>query len=101
MLCSLSLTCLFCSPANTALGVFEGIVPIVVACAEADDANVVYSLHDVFARASATDAHSIAYGIDNAGVNVQQHDMYAIRTGMETGIYIGFNWYADLSITYN
>ena len=82
-----------CSPPNTALGVFEDIVPIVVACADADNANTVHRLHDIFARAPANDAHSIAYGIDNAGVNVYKHDTYAVRTGMETGIYIGFDWY--------
>ena len=68
-------------------------MPIIVACADADEANVVYRLHGIFGSTAPDDAHSLAYAIDNAEVNVHQHDIYAVRTGMETGVYVGFNWY--------
>ena len=89
----------FHSPVNMALGAYRSIVPIVVTCATAEDANLVSGLRAIFDRCD--DAHSIAYAIDRSSLDLCKYEIYAIRAGIETGVWIGFPWWVNCFIPCN
>ena len=89
--CCSSYDNIYHSPANMALGAYRSIVPIVVTCATAEDANLVSGLRAIFDRYQ--DAHSIAHAIDRSLLDLCKYEIYAVRAGVETGVWIGFPWW--------
>ncbi|KAI1781830.1 hypothetical protein LXA43DRAFT_1069674 [Ganoderma leucocontextum] len=79
-------------PTATALGEFDDLLPLIVACTTADRANAIYALWGIFHNTPPDDAHSLAYQIEHSGLDVREYLTYAIRTGVQTGIWIGFLW---------
>ncbi|KAH9885088.1 hypothetical protein C8Q73DRAFT_660371 [Cubamyces lactineus] len=86
-------------PSNTALGQFASLVPIVVVCSVAEDANAIQQLNPaIFSVTPPKDAYRLVQLIQWEEGPVPKVRLetpgpyYAIRYGIETGIYIGFHW---------
>ncbi|CDO75654.1 hypothetical protein BN946_scf184941.g7 [Trametes cinnabarina] len=86
-------------PANVALGRFLPILPIVVCCSNLRDAENIYQLNAaLFMKADPQDAYTLLqYIMWDEGPVASLHletppPYYAIRFGIETGIWIGFPW---------
>ncbi|KAH9899230.1 hypothetical protein C8Q73DRAFT_639189 [Cubamyces lactineus] len=86
-------------PSNTALGQFASLVPIVVVCSVAEDVNAIQQLNPaIFSVTPPKDAYRLVQLIQWEEGPVPKVRLetpgpyYAIRYGIETGIYIGFHW---------
>ncbi|KAI0323320.1 hypothetical protein GY45DRAFT_1264804 [Cubamyces sp. BRFM 1775] len=87
-------------PANTALGHFASLVPIVIACSLSEDAEVINTLNsEIFTITPPEDAYRLLQLVQWDDGPLTKITLktpgpyYAIRYGVETGIYIGFQWY--------
>lgn len=80
---------------NLALGRYKPLLPIIVACARADDAVLVASIGETLLRGvSPDDAHTLAYRAQSLDVDIATNPIYCFREAKrDTGIYIGFDWY--------
>ena len=90
------------SPPNTALGMYASLVPIVVICSLAEDADAINQLNvSIFSVTRPTDAYRLNQLVQWEDGPVSKIKLktarpyYAIHYGIETGIYIGFHWYVS------
>ncbi|KAI9061961.1 hypothetical protein FKP32DRAFT_1677588 [Trametes sanguinea] len=86
-------------PANTAVGQHASLLPIVVTCSTLSDAEAVNKLNsEIFLVTSPTDAYRMMQLVQweegpLSKITLQTPGpYYAIRYGVETGIFIGFQW---------
>ena len=78
---------------NVALGRYKPLLPIIVACAKAEDAVFVASIGETLLRGvSPDDAHTLAYRAQSLDIDIATQPIYCFREAKrDTGIYIGFN----------
>ncbi|KAI0349438.1 hypothetical protein OH77DRAFT_1230997 [Trametes cingulata] len=83
-------------PAQTALGQYKPLLPVIVTCAYEQDAKAINQLNNtIFNVVSTEDNHSLAHKCENPPVTeIRIHGslLYAFRVAMETGVWIGFEW---------
>ncbi|KAJ2979824.1 hypothetical protein NUW54_g11087 [Trametes sanguinea] len=87
-------------PANTATGKYLPVLPIVVCCSNLNDAEAIFRLNgELFLKADPNDVYTLLQYVmwdegPLASVRLETPGpYYAIRFGVETGIWIGFPWY--------
>ncbi|KAL7280958.1 hypothetical protein ACG7TL_005907 [Trametes sanguinea] len=85
-------------PPQIALGDFKPLLPIVIACAEEQDAHAIFDLDfEVFESTSELDNHRLIYMLQQPPatdiVLKKNSPIYCVRVGIETGIWVGFSWY--------
>ncbi len=77
---------------------FKQLLPIVVVCTNREDAESISLLHHcIFSVVDADDAHGMVYRLQHwkdttADLHVNR-PIFAVRVGVKTGVYIGFDWY--------
>ncbi|KAI0362973.1 hypothetical protein BV20DRAFT_959244, partial [Pilatotrama ljubarskyi] len=80
----------------TALGHYKPLLPVVVTCANEEDAKALNRLNKtVFNIVSTKDNHSLIYKCTNSPVTdlrIVGSPVYACRVAVETGVWIGFEW---------
>ncbi|KAI0349068.1 hypothetical protein OH77DRAFT_1594429 [Trametes cingulata] len=82
-------------PPQTALGHYKPLLPVVVTCANEEDAKALNRLNKtVFNIVSTEDNHSLIYKCANSPVTdlrIVGSPVYAFRVAVETGVWIGPN----------
>ncbi|KAI0368265.1 hypothetical protein BV20DRAFT_1054235 [Pilatotrama ljubarskyi] len=76
----------------------SALLPILVTCAYEQDAELIDEINDgIIAQARPNDNHTIVWKCQQPPVstfNIAGKPIWAIRRGVQTGIWIGFNWAA-------
>ena len=81
------------------LGAPKPLLPIVVVTTSRKDATIITTLHEaIFKDVTADDAHTMVYRLQREPATtiderlVVTSPIYAVRSGVETGVYIGYDW---------
>ena len=81
------------------------LLPIVVICKAARDANTIDALNDQLRRIGPRDYGALLHYFDKAqsirSAVFQYRRFYAVRYGMDMGIWVNFKWYVALDSLYS